>query len=101
MKTIRLLYPDHLSGGLPEYYLGAALLTQIVPENPDQPLLKVRLAPPSPNDAQLPVTDGVYALEPIVQNLQDAKAQIKAAAHERIITLPALSNKIFEYSTAP
>lgn len=26
MKTIRLLYPDHVSGGLDTYYFGADLL---------------------------------------------------------------------------
>ncbi len=33
MKTIRLLYPDYLSGGLKTYYLGANLLAHILPEN--------------------------------------------------------------------
>lgn len=31
MKTIRLLYPDHVSGGLEAYYFGAHLLTHILP----------------------------------------------------------------------
>ena len=31
MKTIRLLYPDHLSGGLDTYYFGANLLAHILP----------------------------------------------------------------------
>lgn len=26
MKTIRLLYPDHLAGGLDTYYFGARLM---------------------------------------------------------------------------
>ncbi len=33
MKTIRLLYPDHISGGLEEYYFGAKLLQHIPPGN--------------------------------------------------------------------
>ena len=33
MKTIRLLYPDYLSGGLETYYFGAKLLAHILPEN--------------------------------------------------------------------
>ena len=40
MKTIRLLYPDYLSGGLETYYFGANLLAHILPENENQPLLK-------------------------------------------------------------
>lgn len=37
MKTIRLLYPDHVSGGLSTYYLGAKLLACMLPDNPAQP----------------------------------------------------------------
>lgn len=47
MKTVRLLYPDYASGGLPTYYLGAKLLEQIVPANPDQKTLQVAVTPPS------------------------------------------------------
>ena len=46
MKTIRLLYPDYVSGGLETYYLGAALMAAILPENRRQPLVKVSIAPP-------------------------------------------------------
>ena len=28
MKTIRLLYPDHVSGGLDAYYFGAHLMAR-------------------------------------------------------------------------
>lgn len=45
MKTVRLLYPDYASGSLPTYYLGAKLLEQIVPANPDQKTLQVALTP--------------------------------------------------------
>lgn len=45
MKTIRLLYPDYLSGGLDTYYFGAELLSHIVPANENQPLLRVELGP--------------------------------------------------------
>lgn len=33
MKTIRLLYPDYISGGLDTYYFGSKLLQYILPEN--------------------------------------------------------------------
>lgn len=46
MKTIRLLYPDWLSGGLTTYYFGANLLQHILPANPDQPTIKVDIAAP-------------------------------------------------------
>ena len=37
MKTIRLLYPDYLSGGLETYYWGAQLLAHLLPANANQP----------------------------------------------------------------
>ena len=46
MKTIRLLYPDHESGGLDTYYFGSNLLQYILPQNSNQPLIKVDIAPP-------------------------------------------------------
>lgn len=46
MKTIRLLYPDHVSGGLETYYFGANLLQHILPENNNQKLVKVEITPP-------------------------------------------------------
>ena len=39
MKTIRLLYPDWISGGLETYHFGANLLQHILPVNPNQPLV--------------------------------------------------------------
>ena len=33
MKTIRLLRPDHVGGGIDTYYFGANLLTHILPQN--------------------------------------------------------------------
>ncbi len=46
MKTIRLLYPDYVSGGLETYYFGAHLLSHILPPNERQPLVTVNIAPP-------------------------------------------------------
>ncbi len=43
MKTIRLLYPDHVSGGLETYYFGANLLRFILPENDNRPSSEWRL----------------------------------------------------------
>ena len=43
MKTIRLLYPDYVSGGLETYYFGAHLMAHILPKNERQPLVRVRL----------------------------------------------------------
>ena len=40
MKTIRLLYPD---------YVAANLLQYILPQNPNQPVVKVDIVPPDGN----------------------------------------------------
>lgn len=40
MKTIRLLYPDYISGGLDTYYFGAKLLQHILPQNENRPLIE-------------------------------------------------------------
>lgn len=46
MKTIRLLYPDYISGGLDTYYFGAKLLQHILPQNENRPLIEVDILPP-------------------------------------------------------
>lgn len=85
MKTIRLLYPDYLSGGLETYYFGAKLLTHILPENDNQPLLEVKIAPP--NGKEHIVTDGVYAKDEVTAGIRQALEVIEAAKPDRIITI--------------
>ena len=85
MKTIRLLYPDYVSGGLDTYYFGAQLLTQIVPANPSQPLITVDVRPP--DGLEKPVKNGISGLEDVLWGIQDAQAKIAAAFPDRIITL--------------
>ena len=85
MKTIRLLYPDYLSGGLDTYYFGANLLTHILPENENQPLLKVEIAPPDGKSRN--VTDGIYARDEVIQGICKAGELIEAARPDRIITI--------------
>lgn len=46
MKTIRLLYPDYVGGKLETYYFGSNLLAHILPENQNQPLVKVEVLAP-------------------------------------------------------
>ena len=58
MKTIRLLYPDHVSGGLETYYFGANLLQHILPPNPDQPTIKVDILPPDGKEKQITLLEG-------------------------------------------
>lgn len=85
MKTIRLLYPDYLSGGLDTYYFGAGLLAHILPANDRQPLLRVELAPP--DGRRRPVTDGVCAREEVAAGIRRAAEVIEEARPDRIITV--------------
>lgn len=85
MKTIRLLYPDYVSGGLETYYFGANLLTHILPQNKNQPLLKVEISPPK-NEAYN-VTDGIYAKEEVISGIQKAMEVIETAKPDKIITI--------------
>lgn len=84
-KTIRLLYPDHVGGGLDTYYFGAKLLTHILPENENQPLLEVKINPPG--GKELNVTDGVYAKDEVIAGVQEAAEVIEEAKPDKIITI--------------
>lgn len=85
MKTIRLLYPDYVSGGLDTYYFGANLLVHILPVNNHQPLVKVEITPPDGTDKK--ITDGIYAKDEVLAGIQDAMAKIEAENPDKIITI--------------
>ena len=85
MKTIRLLYPDYVSGGMETYYFGANLLAHILPENEKQPLIKVELTPPDGKEHT--VTAGIYARSEVMAGIRQAKAAIEKASPDKIITI--------------
>lgn len=85
MKTIRLLYPDYVSGDLDTYYFGANLLAHILPENKNQPLIKVDIA--QPNSANKIITDGIYAKGEVLSGIQNAMAKIEKENPDKIITI--------------
>ena len=85
MKTIRLLYPDYVSGGLETYYFGANLLAHILPENEKQPLLKVEITPPDGKIRN--VTDGIYAKDEVLAGIKSAMSVIEEAKPDKIITI--------------
>lgn len=74
MKTIRLLYPDYVSGGLDTYYFGANLLQYILPQNPNQPVVKVDIVPPDGKEKV--VTNGIYAEEEVLSGIRNAQEKI-------------------------
>lgn len=81
MKTIRLLYPDWLSGGLETYYFGANLLQHILPANPNQPLVKVDI--PAPDGRQRKVQDGIAGKDEVLAGIRAAQAAIENEAPQR------------------
>lgn len=85
MKTIRLLYPDAVSGGLATYAFGARLLEHLVPQNEHQPVIRVNM--PTPNGSEQPVTHGIYAEEQVLAGIRDARKKLTAAQPDRVITL--------------
>lgn len=85
MKTIRLLYPDYLSGGLPIYHFGANLLQHILPQNTNQPLIKVDIAPPDGKEKE--VVDGIYARADVIAGVKDTTDKICQENPDKIITI--------------
>lgn len=85
MKTIRLLYPDHVSGGLDTYYFGANLLQYILPQNPNQPTIKVEILPP--DNKEKAVTNGIYSEDEVLKGIKDAQKKIAAEEPDKIITI--------------
>ncbi len=85
MKTIRLLYPDHISGGLEEYYFGSNLLQHILPQNENQPLVKVDILPPKGGEKE--IVDGIYGRDEVLQGIKSAQEQLGKENPDRIITI--------------
>ncbi|MDO4296805.1 MAG: arginase family protein [bacterium] len=85
MKTIRLLYPDYVSGGLETYYFGANLLQYILPQNPKQPVVRVDIA--APDGKEKLITNGIYAEEDVLSGIRDAQEKIARHNPDRIITI--------------
>lgn len=85
MKTIRLLYPDYVSGGLDTYYFGANLLQYILPQNPKQLVVKVNIAPPDGKEKV--ITNGIYAQEDVLSGIRDAQEKLAKENPDRVITI--------------
>ena len=98
MQTIRLLYPDYVSGGLDAYYFGANLMERILPSNKAQPLVKVEIMPPDGKERN--VKDGIYAKDEVLAGIRDAMAKIEREDPDKIITIGGncmVSQASFDY----
>ncbi len=85
MKTIRLLYPDYVSGGLEQYFFGANLMSHILPENENQPIVKVEITPP--NRKEKLVIDGIYGKNEVIAGIKNATEKIEKENPDKIITI--------------
>ncbi|QIX86201.1 arginase family protein [Campylobacter ureolyticus] len=85
MKTIRLLYPDYISGGLDTYYFGAKLLQYILPKNKNQPLVEVDIMPP--NGEKKSITNGILGEDEVLYGIKNAQNKIKEESPDKIITI--------------
>lgn len=86
MKTIRLLYPDYVSGGgIETYYFGANLLAHILPENDRQPVYRVNIA--APDGRQRTVTDGIYARDEVLSGIRSAQEILEQVRPDRVVTI--------------
>lgn len=85
MKTIRLLYPDYVSGGLDTYYFGANLLQHILPANPNQPVVPVDITPPDGRGKS--VTNGIYGESEVLAGIRSAQDKLAQEQPDRVITI--------------
>lgn len=85
MKTIRLLYPDYVSGGLETYYFGANLLQHILPANDEQPLFRVQVTPPDGREKD--ITNGIYAEDEVLVGICNAQQILQTENPDRVITI--------------
>lgn len=85
MKTIRLLYPDHIGGGLDTYYFGAELMERMIPRNGGQKIVRVDTAPP--DGRQRRVENGIYGEDKVIFGIEDAQRKLEAEKPDRVITI--------------
>lgn len=85
MKTIRLLYPDFVSGGLETYFFGANLLQYILPQNENQEVYKVNIEAPS--GKKYVITDGIYGKEEVVKGIKEAMKILEDVNPDKVITI--------------
>ena len=98
MKTIRLLYPDFVSGGLDEYYFCANLMAHILPANEKQKLVRVSIDPPAGKTEA--TVDGIYGKDTVIKGIRDAMRKIKEESPDKIITIGGncmVSQAAFDY----
>lgn len=67
------------------YYFGANLMVHILPENPDQPLVRVDIVPPDGRERN--VDDGIYGRNEVLAGIRSARKALEKEKPDRIITI--------------
>lgn len=84
-KTIRLLYPESVSGGLSTYRLGARLMAAMLPENETQPLVKIDV--PALGKTGPTITNGIASEAAVLEGIRKERAALEKEAPERVVTV--------------
>lgn len=84
-NTIRMLYPDWVSGGLETYYFGGNLMLHILPENASQPVFFVPVA--KPDGKNKTEKDGVFAQDDVIEGIKQAQAILEREKPDKVITV--------------
>lgn len=84
-KTIRLLCPESVSGGLSTYRLGARLMAAMLPENETQPLVKIDV--PALGKTGPTITNGIASEAAVLEGIRKARAALEKEAPERVVTV--------------
>lgn len=84
-KTIRLLYPESVSGGLSTYRLGARLMAAMLPENETQLLVKIDV--PALGKTGPTITNGIASEAAVLEGIRKARAALEKEAPERVVTV--------------
>lgn len=84
-KTIRLLYPESVSGGLSTYRLGARLMAAMLPKNETQPLVKIDV--PALGKTGPTITNGIASEAAVLEGIRKARAALEKEAPERVVTV--------------
>lgn len=84
-KTIRLLYPESVSGGLSTYRLGARLMAAMLPENETQPLVKIDV--PALGKTGPTITNGIASEAAVLEGIRKARVALEKEAPERVVTV--------------
>ncbi|QWT17339.1 arginase family protein [Collinsella sp. zg1085] len=101
-STVRLIYPDWVSGGLSTYWWGSKVLERLIPENNNQQVLHVDIPQPHASSFQqtLQLEQGIAGLKHILLAHKQAEQLLEKSQADHVITLGGscwVSHAPFDY----